>query len=88
MRTTEQMIRTLTRHQSFDTMFSRVIKKVLLTTISKGDIMNAKQLKEQGIDVNKLIPVDLTNKGERATIEIKKSGFWSAMKKQKHYRLR
>ena len=50
--------------------------------------MNAKQLKEQGIDVNKLIPVDLTNKGERATIEIKKSGFWSAMKKQKHYRLR
>ena len=55
---------------------------------SKVDIMNAKQLKEQGIDVNKLIPVDLTNKGERATIEIKKSGFWSAMKKQKHYRLR
>ena len=50
--------------------------------------MNAKQLAQQGIDVSKLIPVDLTNKGERDTIEIKKSGFWNAMQKQKHYRLR
>ncbi len=50
--------------------------------------MNTKQLKMQGIDVSKLIPVDLTNKTRCDTIKIKKSGFWSAMQKRKHYRLR
>jgi len=50
--------------------------------------MTAKQLAQQGIDVSKLIPVDLTNKTTCDTIEIKKSGFWNVMKKQKQYRLR
>ena len=50
--------------------------------------MNAEQLKMQGIDVSKLIPVDLTNKTTCDTIQIKRSGFWNVMKKQKQYRLR
>ena len=69
-------------------VFKQGKNKGYLTTINKCDTMNAKQLKEQGIDVSKLIPVDLTNKTTCDTIEIKKSGFWSAMQKQKHYRLR
>ena len=50
--------------------------------------MNADKLKRMGIDVSKLVVVDLTNKGECDMIKIKRSGFWSAMQKQKHYRLR
>jgi len=63
-------------------------KQGYLTNLKQGDIMTAKQLAQQGIDVSKLIPVDLTNKTTCDTIEIKKSGFWNVMKKQKQYRLR
>ena len=50
--------------------------------------MNADKLKQMGIDVNKLVPVDLTSNHSCDTIKVKRSGFWNAMQKQKHYRIR